>query len=861
MFTQKTLKLYSYELLHDLEVEMLTELEEGVKQNWANWEPLIKASIRETAQQTAAKNKRELDFLNFESFKINLNYSDPIDLIIDFSKKENERFKNYFKEKNSSSKLQAACGITYRFRNLVDHPAGKLIYLGDIKEFLRAARDICRLLRLSNYDAKLSIISNDIELSIFESSHHKKDEVDAVFNNLPRPDYLNWHGLVGRDSIKSDIIADLKRGNNRVIAIIGGGGIGKSALALNIGFELSKPTHSIFHHIVWITSKSNFLDYSGIKNAKTDFFYSNNYKDFLNQFLSGFFQKLHATNLDSITEQQLEKDANELFETYNRILLVVDNLENIDDPKILDFIKNKVIPPNFVLITSRKGLGEINKTYRLEPLDKDSALLLFENLCNFYSIDYKGINQKRLKEMLNKTHNYPLVIKWCLSLVSGKQIELEAAFAELDKPANVLLEFVFQKLYQQLSSNSKKILRALTLYKEIHDRNIISYIADLKSEEEISDAIYELEQYSLVKQQRADSKNGIVETLTLQGLVPTFINSLLSNDLESRKKIEVKIEEIDKEVSSLKNELIEDLRPAQRLAQSKLLQALKICSLHYFRKKEALELIGVAERVAPRFYLTPYYRALIELLASDYDYVTVRNLFEESISLYDRDSRVLNDYGKLIKKHRSESPLDYARIFAKAFEIDKKTGTGIDAALAYNRAEKFKEAHSIILNIKKTDSDFPQAQNQLWVTDVISRHSENCIMSDREKAYELLKSINNLWLDYLQTQNRAECKLLYAKYCSIHGLLKGLFGELEVAKSLCEKSDRIAQTYRSTQRNTYIMKEVICYNLLVEALCTENKNVALEKVSRIHNEFEINNSEMKDKLMTKFKSLINLVKK
>jgi len=837
-FGQKTLKSFSFDLLHDLETSLLDILESGVDNEWNKWLPLTNKGVLDKATVTATKNKRSTDFSSFSTFKQNLDFADPVELIVSYAVKGNDYFKKFFKADKERNLLIQATGEANRFRNLIFHPAGKTLYITDIRDFLRAALVVCNITGLSSLGLRYKNIEKDIENSIAESSHFLKDNIETIFNNLPKPDYDDWYGLVGRNEIKTEIINDFQRGYNRVIAITGGGGIGKSALALDISNEFLKPTNFLFKHIIWITSKNNFLDYSGINQLKPDYFYNNNYKDFLNQFISGFYQELFVTNLEAVTEEELEKEITDIFNSYNRILCVVDNLENIDDPKILEFIKNKVIPPNYVLITSRKGLGEINKTYKLEPLDDLSAIKLFENLCRspLYNIDYSSINVKKIKELLKKTNNYPLVIKWCLSLVANKKMELEGAFSELNKPQNALLEFIFQKLYKQLSKNSKKIIRSLVLYNEIPDRNIIAYIAELDTEEELMDAIFELEQHSLIKQERIDSKNGIIETINLLGLAQTFINNITDIDKDIKEKYEKRIIEIEQELDKISSEDNQDFRPAQKLAQSKLLQALKISSEKVLDKKVFQNLIKEAERLAPRFYMIPFYKALIEMNHSTYEYGVVKQFFVESLSTFYDDPRVLYEYAKLLKKHKRESSKEYAPIFYKAFHLDKKIGYGIEAGIAHFENGNFLVAYEIIQMIKVVEPNFPRDnQHKLWTSKTIMILAERSILNDTTKAIDYLNCIE-VNIDILAQEKTKEYRLLKAKFCSLLGLTYSLTSKPLKAREFLATSNEIINIYKSVSASTMEVKELLCYNFAIETiLCTDNSHKH-EKYRKFENE-------------------------
>lgn len=858
-FGQKTLKLFSFDLLHDLETSLLDTLESGVDSEWEKWFPMTNQGILDKAQLNATKNKRSTDFSKFSSFKQNLDFADPVELIASFAAKGNDYFSKFFTSDKEKNFLLQATGEANRFRNLIFHPAGKTLYITDIRDFLRAGLVICNMIGLSSLGLRFKNIGKDIENAIAESSHFLKDNVETIYNNLPKPDYEDWYGLVGRTAIKTEIIDDFQKGYNRIIAITGGGGIGKSALALDISNEFLKPTSYLFKHIIWITSKNNFLDYSGINQLKPDFFYNNNYKDFLNQFISGFYQELFITNLEVVTENDLEKEIDDIFNNYNRILCVVDNLENIDDPKILEFIKNKIIPPNYVLITSRKGLGEINKTYKLEPLDDNSALKLFENLCKspLFNIDYSNVNVKKIKELIKKTNNYPLVIKWCLSLVANKKMELEGAFSELNKPQNALLEFIFQKLYKQLSRNSKKILRSLALYKEIPDRNIIAYIAELDTEEELMDAIFELEQHSLINQERIDSKNGIIETIKLLGLAQTFINNITDIDKEIKEKFERRIIDIEQELDKISSEENRDFRPAQKLAQSKLLHALRISTEKILDKKVSQNLIKEAERLAPRFYMIPFYKALIESNRPSYEYGVVKQYFVESLSLFNDDPKVLFEYGRLLKKHKRESCKEYAPIFYKAFKLEKKIGYGIEAGLAYYENGDLSVALEIIQKIKEIEPNFPKDnQHKFWTSKTFIALAEWQIVKDTCKAMNLLKSVEKN-IDDLAQERTKEYRILKAKFCSLLGLGYSLSEEPLKAREFLNVSNDIVNIYKSVSATEIEIIELLCYNFAIEVMLCNNNTFKIEKLKKFENELV---GKHRQELLTKFGLLHKTIK-
>lgn len=93
------------------------------------------------------------------------------------------------------------------------------------------------------------------------------DEIDNlnVPNNMPTPDYEYEGGFVGRDDDIKRLTSLLEGDLHRVVTISGAGGVGKTALALQVIRELVKKSKSIFDGIVWLSAKETKLSCVGIE--------------------------------------------------------------------------------------------------------------------------------------------------------------------------------------------------------------------------------------------------------------------------------------------------------------------------------------------------------------------------------------------------------------------------------------------------------------------------------------------------------------------------------------------------------------------------------------------------------------------
>jgi len=269
-----------------------------------------------------------------------------------------------------------------------------------------------------------------------------KNLENEVYHNLPIPDFDDT-GFIGR---KKDIqdIKNLILGNNRVVSIIGDGGIGKTALALKIAYDiLDLRDKNPFDIVLWCSAKTTMLTAQGItdiKNALQDY---GGLLEFINDIIG---EKKEADNLEIILEY---------LEVFN-VLLIIDNLETILDEKIREFIR-EASQRSKIIITSRIGLGELEFRRNLLGLSEAESIVLVRQFANLKQSEIlKKIPNDKLVQIAHKLHFNPLALKWFVN-----SVETGISPDEVLVNKENLLNFCLSNVHSKLSDNAKNLLDTL----------------------------------------------------------------------------------------------------------------------------------------------------------------------------------------------------------------------------------------------------------------------------------------------------------------------------------------------------------------------------------------------------------------
>lgn len=270
-------------------------------------------------------------------------------------------------------------------------------------------------------------------------------DVDEPMNNLPATDF-DETGFIGRKQ-ELDAVTKALLGPFPVVSLLAEGGYGKSAVALQVAYDLLESDERPFEAIIWVTAKTSTLtgtELRRVENAITT--------------TLGLFTKL-AEELGAPAGSDPLADILDYLKHF-RILLILDNLETVLDSRVTEFL-SRLSGESKILITSRIGVGAPEFPIRLAPMTEVDAVSLLRATAVSRSVkDLVSVPNDRLKGYCNRLTNNPAWIKWFVSGVqSGRSPE------QLLGQPEEFLAFCLSNVYEHLDLQTREFLSLLQFEK------------------------------------------------------------------------------------------------------------------------------------------------------------------------------------------------------------------------------------------------------------------------------------------------------------------------------------------------------------------------------------------------------------
>lgn len=310
-----------------------------------------------------------------------------------------------------------------------------------------------------------------------------------VRHNLPQPDYGQF---IGREKELTDVIRILRPyplSQHALVTIDGIGGIGKSALALEVAHYYLRnyddlPPEERFDAIIWTSAKRTMLTGDGIVPRRQTL-----------RTVDDIYSAVAATlQRDDIkrasAEDQTETVRSALVQ--QRTLLIVDNLETVDDPTVIAFL-HELPAPTKAIITTRHRI-DVAYPIRLAGMPWSDAKQLMAYECQKKAVSLSAEDSERL---YLRTGGVPLAIVWSVAQI-GFGHSSEAVLARLAYPASDIARFCFEGTVERVRNRpAYKLLMALSLFATDTNRVALGYITEI-GELDRDEGLVDLEKLSLI---------------------------------------------------------------------------------------------------------------------------------------------------------------------------------------------------------------------------------------------------------------------------------------------------------------------------------------------------------------------------
>jgi tetratricopeptide (TPR) repeat protein len=317
------------------------------------------------------------------------------------------------------------------------------------------------------------------------TSSGKEREKTTILANLPRRPYF-----VGREEEIKAVLQSLQPSSRTfIIGIEGIGGVGKSALAIEISHQCAED--DLFESVIWISAKESVLTLHGVEpiipEAKS-----------LTDILITIGTSLGNPTIGNLSIQDQIRRAYNLL-ARRTTLLILDNFESLSKKEqhdILDFLRKSPITLK-VIVTSRERVAE-GQIIRLQGLSLEESNALLNWDARQKNIQLTGEQNKYLIDL---TGGLPLALLWVQGQIAVLGYSAAQVLDKLNLDSNIpILQYCFNHSWNLLKEgNEKKLLFILALQPEAVSRDALEEISGIDDEELFENAISDLLQLTLTE--------------------------------------------------------------------------------------------------------------------------------------------------------------------------------------------------------------------------------------------------------------------------------------------------------------------------------------------------------------------------
>ncbi len=282
----------------------------------------------------------------------------------------------------------------------------------------------------------------------------QKYSINEPFYRILQPEYEEF---VVREIPCDDVWKALHDPRTSIASVVGIGGVGKTSLAT---WAVTKAyENKLFDFIVSITAKDRELTQSGIKALSPGL---TTFDSLLNSILDvlDFPDLVHK---DIVSK---EKEVRSLLEN-SRGLLYVDNLETVDDARVINFLDSLPLGARAIVTSRRAAVHVAVKPIDPGPMTEEEIIHFMGTLSKTPRLKYvERLSKAERIKVGQYCNGIPLAMRWtALHCKSAEELStLAKALNKGQESGDELLEFSFRRVFEQFLDEEKRVLELLSLF-------------------------------------------------------------------------------------------------------------------------------------------------------------------------------------------------------------------------------------------------------------------------------------------------------------------------------------------------------------------------------------------------------------
>lgn len=360
-----------------------------------------------------------------------------------------------------------------------------------------------------------SRILKEIDAEVFEARARSPEygqvyAIDEPYFRILSPEY---HDFIERAEPCRLVEKGLQDPRTSVVQITGVGGAGKTALATWAVLRAYEKRQ--FKFIVSTTAKDRELTAHGIQSLLPKL---TSYESLLNSVLDVLgFPEVKAESVEN-----KEKHVRELL-LNSQGLLFVDNLETVDDPRIISLLDDLPVGVR-ALVTSRRDTIRVSVfPIQLEWLREDEGRAFIKSLGSLPGLGFlNDLPDADCEKIRAACDGLPLAIRWAVARATNaaEAIKTAEAITNSGKMGEELLEFSFRRVFESLGKDERALLQVLSLFQQPQPSEVL-YIGAAISQLKMQDTLSALIKDALVQRFFDETRNDY--TYVLMPLTRSFV--------------------------------------------------------------------------------------------------------------------------------------------------------------------------------------------------------------------------------------------------------------------------------------------------------------------------------------------------